>query len=48
LHRIVRAQLLYAFGAALCVFSTYASMAFIVAVQLNYAFGSPVLKKLTT
>lgn len=36
-RRILVAQALYAFGAALCVFSTYASIAFIVLVQLNYA-----------
>jgi hypothetical protein len=36
-RRIVGAQSLYAFGAALCVFSTYASIAFIVLVQLNFA-----------
>ncbi|MGA8736443.1 MAG: TMEM175 family protein [Terriglobales bacterium] len=35
--RIVIAQSLYAFGALLCVFSTYLSIAFIVLVQLNYA-----------
>ncbi len=36
-RRIVVAQALYAFGALLCVFSTYWSIAFIVAVQLYYA-----------
>jgi uncharacterized membrane protein len=36
-RRIVVAQALYAFGAALCVVSTYWSLAFIVLVQLNYA-----------
>ena len=30
---------LYTFGAALCVFSTYWSIAFIVLVQLNYAIA---------
>lgn len=35
-RRIVIAQTLYAVGAALCVFSTLWSIAFIVAVQLNY------------
>lgn len=34
---IVIAQALYAFGALLCVVSTYWSMAFIVLVQLNDA-----------
>jgi uncharacterized membrane protein len=42
-RRIVFAQGLYAFGAALCFWSTYASIAFIVAVQLNYAIA-PRLK----
>jgi uncharacterized membrane protein len=36
-RRILVAQSLYAFGALLCVFSTYWSVAFIVLVQLNYA-----------
>jgi hypothetical protein len=34
-RRIVVAQSLYAFGALLCVFSTYWSIAFIVLVQLS-------------
>jgi len=38
-HRIVIAQSLYALGALLCVFSTYWSIGFIVAVQLNYAIA---------
>jgi uncharacterized membrane protein len=38
-RRIVIAQLLYAFGASLCVFNTYASIGFIVLVQLNYALA---------
>lgn len=38
-RRIIIAQSLYAFGAALCVFSTYWSIAFIVIVQLNYAIA---------
>jgi uncharacterized membrane protein len=48
-RRVLTAQALYAFGAALCVFSTYWSMAFIVLVQLNYAFAPPIpgLSKLT-
>lgn len=37
IRRVVSAQLLYALGAALCVFSTYWSIGFIVAVQLIYA-----------
>lgn len=36
-RRILIGQALYAFGALLCVFSTYLSMGFIVLVQLNYA-----------
>jgi uncharacterized membrane protein len=38
-RRIVVAQSLYAFGALLCFFNTYWSIAFIVAVQLNYAIA---------
>jgi len=38
-RRIVNAQALYAFGALLCVFNTYWSIAFIVLVQLNYAIA---------
>jgi len=38
-RRIVIAQSLYAFGALLCIFSTYWSIGFIVLVQLNYAFA---------
>ncbi len=38
-RRIVIAQSLYAFGALLCVFGTYWSIAFIVLVQLNYAIA---------
>jgi uncharacterized membrane protein len=38
-RRIVIAQALYAFGALLCVFNTYVSIAFIVLVQLNYAIA---------
>ena len=37
--RIVVAQLLYALGAALCLFNNYWSIAFIVLVQLNYAIA---------
>jgi uncharacterized membrane protein len=37
--RIMIAQTLYAFGALLCVISTYWSIAFIVLVQLNYAIA---------
>ena len=47
-RRILIAQGLYALGATLCVFSTYWSIGFIVAVQLNYAIAPrlPVLKSL--
>lgn len=38
-RRIVVAQLLYALGAALCVVSTYVSIATIVLVQLNFAIA---------
>jgi len=38
-RRIVGAQALYAFGAALCVWDTYASIAFIVLVQLNFVIA---------
>lgn len=38
-QRILIAQSLYAFGALLCVLSTYWSIGFIVLVQLNYAIG---------
>ena len=38
-RRVLVAQALYAFGAALCVVSTYWSIAFIVLVQLNFAIG---------
>lgn len=38
-RRIQIAQLLYALGAALCVFNTYWSIGFIVLVQLNYALA---------
>ena len=40
-RRITIAQSLYAVGAALCVASTYWSIAFIVLVQINYALGLP-------
>ncbi|MGC2404721.1 MAG: TMEM175 family protein [Acidobacteriaceae bacterium] len=38
-RRILVAQALYAFGACLCLFNTYASIAFILLVQLNFALG---------
>jgi uncharacterized membrane protein len=41
-RRIVVAQALYAFGALLCVFSTYWSIGFIVLVQLNFAIAPRV------
>jgi uncharacterized membrane protein len=39
IRRIVIAQALYAFGAALCVFSTWWSIGFILAVQINYVIA---------
>jgi uncharacterized membrane protein len=44
-RRIAIAQALYAFGALLCIISTYASIAFIVAVQLNYAIAPHVRRR---
>jgi uncharacterized membrane protein len=38
-RRIIGSQSLYAFGAMLCVINTYASIAFIVLVQLNFAIA---------
>jgi uncharacterized membrane protein len=38
-RRIIIGQSLYAFGALLCVFNTYWSVAFIVLVQLNYVLA---------
>ena len=38
-RRILIAQALYAFGALLCLISTYWSIGFIVLVQLNYAIA---------
>lgn len=38
-RRIVIAQSLYAFGAPLCLFNTYFSIAFIVLVQITYAIS---------
>ncbi len=38
-RRIVVAQSLYAFGALLCIFDTWASIGFIVLVQLNFAIA---------
>ena len=45
-RRIVVAQGLYAFGAALCFINTYWSIGFIVLIQLYYTFG-PQLPYLT-
>ncbi len=42
IHRILLAQALYAFGAGLCLFSTWWSIGFIVAVQLNYVIAPRV------
>jgi uncharacterized membrane protein len=38
-RKILTAQSLYAFGALLCLISTYLSIAVIIAVQLNYALA---------
>jgi hypothetical protein len=38
-RRILVAQALYAAGASLCMMNTYASIALIVLVQLNFAFA---------
>lgn len=45
-RRIFIAQSLHAFGALLCVISTYWSIAFIMLVQLNYAIA-PRIRPLT-
>ena len=47
-RRIIVAQGLYAFGALLCLVSTYWSIAFIVLVQLQYAIAPrvPILSRL--
>ncbi len=39
IRRVVIAQALYAFGAALCVFSTWWSIGFILAAQVNYVIA---------
>ena len=39
MRRIGIAQALYAFGALLCIFSTYLSIGFIILVQINYAIA---------
>jgi uncharacterized membrane protein len=39
MRRIAVAQSLYAFGAILCAFSTYLSIAFIILVQINYVIA---------
>jgi uncharacterized membrane protein len=44
-RRIIVAQSLYAFGALLCAFSPYWSIAFIVAVQLNYALAPRLTRR---
>jgi uncharacterized membrane protein len=38
-RRIIVAQTLYVFGAALCLINTYVSIGFIVLVQLNYVLA---------
>lgn len=44
-RRIAIAQALYALGALLCVVNTYASIGFIVLVQLNYAIAPRLWRK---
>lgn len=48
-NRVVRAQALYAAGAALCLINTYWSIGFIVVVQIVYATAPPIrwLQRLT-
>jgi uncharacterized membrane protein len=41
-RRILVAQALYAFGALLCIFNTYVSIAVIVIVQLNYVIAPKI------
>jgi uncharacterized membrane protein len=38
-QRIITAQALYAFGALLCFINTYLSIAVIIMIQFNFAFG---------
>jgi uncharacterized membrane protein len=45
-RRVVIAQSLYAFGALLCIWNNYASIAFIVLIQLNYAIAPRIGKRL--
>jgi uncharacterized membrane protein len=47
IHRILRAQSLYAFGAALCLIHNNWSIGFILLVQLNYAFAPKFLARWT-
>jgi uncharacterized membrane protein len=44
-RRIVIGQGLYAFGALLCIVSTYLSIAFIVLVQLNYVIAPRITRR---
>ncbi|MGH9444867.1 MAG: TMEM175 family protein [Terriglobia bacterium] len=44
-RRIVMGQALYAFGALLCLISTYWSIGFIVLVQLNYAVAPRIPRR---
>jgi hypothetical protein len=43
-RRILVARTLYAIGAALCLVNTYASIGFIVLVQLNFAIAPRILR----
>ncbi len=46
-RRVVQAEILYTFGAALCYFGTLYSIAFIVLVQLNNALAPKFTSRLT-
>ena len=46
-RRVIQAEILYTFGAALCYFGTTYSIVFIVLVQLNYALAPKVTSRLT-
>ena len=44
-NRVLTAQILYAFGAALCFINTKLSIIFIIVVQINIAFSIFTIKK---
>jgi len=47
-RRVVRAQVLYAFGAALCLIHNNWSIGFILLVQVNYVLAPRFLAKYTS